>query len=232
MGTLTGFTPSTSGLHYPNSWPSEPDVTIATPFGSIPIGDASNGLCGGMAFAAADLFVAKRQPPETDQNPPADSPAFDYIVRRLIDSFNIPAGVAEYYEWMVLGREDVGFGLVIHGTSYRTVEEELPKLRKAIDKGTPCPLGLILVNSTNPMDLGKNHQVLAYAYDDNGSTTTVSVYDSNVPDTEVTITFSTAHPERGTKFSYSGNEAELFGFFTVPYRPADPSALFDAKVRA
>ena len=80
------------------------------------------------------------------------------------------------------------------------------------------------------MDLGKNHQVLAYAYDDSGSTTTVSVYDSNVPDTEVTITFSTAHPERGTKFSYSGNEAELFGFFTVPYRPADPSALFDAKV--
>jgi hypothetical protein len=185
-----------------------------------------------MAFAAADLFVAKRQPPETSDNPPARSPAFDYIVGRLIDSFNIPAGVAQYYQWMVLGREDIGFGLVIHGTSYRTVEEELPKLRRAIDKGTPCPLGLILVNSTNPMDLGKNHQVLAYAYDDSGSTTTVSVYDSNVPDTEVTITFSTAHPEKGTRFDYSGNEAELFGFFTVPYRPADPSALFDAKVRA
>ncbi len=231
MGTLTGFTPNTNGLHYPNSWPSEPDITIATPFGSIPIGDASNGLCGGMAFAAADLFVAKRLPPETNQNPPAASPAFDYIVKRLIDSFNIPAGVAEYYEWMVLGRADVGFGLVIHGTSYRTVEEELPKLRQAIDKGIPCTLGLILVNSTNPADLGKNHQVMAYAYADQGNTTTVSVYDSNVPDTEVTITFSTSHPERGTKFDYSGNEAELFGFFTVPYRPADPSALFDAQAR-
>jgi hypothetical protein len=231
MGTLAGFAPSTNGLHYPNSWPSEPDVKIATPFGSIPIGDASNGLCGGMAFAAADLFVARKLPPETDQNPPADSPAFNYIVRRLIDSFNIPAGVAEYYEWMVLGRADVGLGLVIHGTSYRTVEEELPKVRKAIESGKPCPLGLILVNSTNPLDLGKNHQVLAYAYEDTGSTTTVSVYDSNVPDTEVTITFSTAHPERGTTFAYSGNEEELFGFFAVPYTPADPSALFDTTPR-
>jgi hypothetical protein len=231
MGTLTGFTPGTNGLHYPNSWPSEPDVTIATPFGDIPIGDASNGLCGGMAFAAADLFVAKRLPPGTTANPPAGSPAFDYIVGRLIDSFNIPAGVAEYYEWMVLARADVGFGLVIHGTSYRTVDEELPKLRRAIDSGMPCLLGLILVNSTNPMDLGKNHQVLAYAYDDQGSTTTVSVYDSNVPDTEVTITFNTAHPERGTKFNYSGTSEELFGFFTVPYQPADPSPLFDAQVR-
>lgn len=231
MGALTGFTPGANGLHYPNSWPSEPDLTIATPFGSIPIGDASNGLCGGMAFAAADLFVAKRLPPETSENPPAGSPAFDYIVRRLIDSFNIPAGVAQYYEWMVLGREDIGFPLVVHGTSYRTVEEELPKVRQAIDHGTPCPLGLILVNSTNPADLGKNHQVMAYAYGDNGSTTAVSVYDSNVPDTEVTITFSTAHPERGTRFVYSGNDENLFGFFTVPYRPADPSALFDVRVR-
>ncbi len=110
MVTLTGFAPGTNGLHYANSWPSEPDVSIATPFGDIPIGDASNGLCGGMAFAAADLFVAKRMPPETTENPPSGSPAFDYIVRRLIDSFNIPVGVAEYYEWMVLGREDVGFG--------------------------------------------------------------------------------------------------------------------------
>jgi hypothetical protein len=231
MGTLAGFTPGLNGLHYPNSWPSEPDITIATPFGSIPIGDASNGLCGGMAFAAADLFVSKRLPPVTTQNPPANSPAFDYIVRRLIDSFNIPAGVAEYYEWMVLSRQDVGFGLVIHGTSYRTVEEELPKVRQSIDHGMPCPLGLILVNSTNPADLGKNHQVLAYAYNDLGSTTTVSVYDSNVPDTEVTIAFSTSHPELGTTFAYSGNEAELFGFFTVPYRPADPAAIFDANVR-
>jgi YD repeat-containing protein len=78
------------------------------------------------------------------------------------------------------------------------------------------------------MDLGKNHQVLAYAYDDNGHRTTVSVYDSNVPDTEVTIAFDTSHPQRATTFDYSGNDETLFGFFTVPYTPADPSPLFSA----
>ena len=46
MGKLANFLPSINGLHYPNTWPSEPDLTIGTPFGTIPIGNASNGLCG------------------------------------------------------------------------------------------------------------------------------------------------------------------------------------------
>lgn len=226
MGTLNSFSPATNGLHYPNSWPSEPDVKIDTPFGSIPIGDASNGLCGGMAFAVADLFVAGKEPPDSSANPPSGSPAFDYIAKRLFDSFDIPTGVAKYYEWMLLAPDDVGFGLVITGTSHRTILDELPKVRHSIDDGTPCPLGLIMTHSNNPADLGKNHQVLAYAYDDSGSTTTVSVYDSNQPDTDVTITFDTSHPSKATTFDFSGYDERLYGFFAVPYTPADPSPLF------
>jgi hypothetical protein len=77
MGNVAGFLPSRSGLHFPNEWPSEPDLTLSTPFGNIGIGDASNGLCGGMVFAVCDLFRAGQQPPKTTTNPPGGSPAFN-----------------------------------------------------------------------------------------------------------------------------------------------------------
>ena len=64
FGQLGGFVPSSHGLHYRNSWPQVPDRVIETPFGDVGLGDASNGLCGGMAFAVADLFEAGRAPPE------------------------------------------------------------------------------------------------------------------------------------------------------------------------
>src|SRR5207302_3920487 len=106
MGKLANFLPSQNGLHYPNSWPHIPDLKLSTPFGEIGIGDAANGLCGGMAFAVRDLFEAHDVPPATATNPTGDSPAFNYIVGRLFDSFNIPSGVAQYFEWMNTPRHD------------------------------------------------------------------------------------------------------------------------------
>jgi hypothetical protein len=115
---VNGFLPSQNGLHYFNDWPSVPDVRISTPFGQIGIGDASNGLCGGMAFAVRDLFEAHRLPPASSVNPDTDSPAFSFIVSRLLDSFNDGVSVAQYYEWMNPPTHDTWFGP--HGTSWRT----------------------------------------------------------------------------------------------------------------
>ena len=47
------------------------------------------------------------------------------------------------------------------------------------------------------MDLGRNHQVLAYKYEDDRSTTTVWIYDCDSPDDDtVTITFQTSNPSK------------------------------------
>ena len=230
MGKLSNFLPSQNGLHYPNSWPSVPDLKIGTPFGDISIGDASNGLCGGMAFAVRDLFEAHRLPPATTTNPDSNSPAFNFIVKRLFDSFDIPSGVAEYYTWMNLpGHDDQVLGVTtVVGLAHHTIEDSMPILRNTIDGGHPCPLGLVCIHSTNPVDLGQNHQVLAYGYEDQGSTTTVWLYDSNHPDDDtVTISFDHTNPQHTTTFNYSTGDHNVLGFFTVPYSAADPSDLFE-----
>ena len=105
--TVPGFTPSINGLHFVNSFPSEPVVNVTVPlFGTIPIGDASGGLCGGMAFTVRDVFETKGMKPLADTTPPGrqpgpDTPLFKYIAGRLIDSFDLSrAGFMKYYAWM------------------------------------------------------------------------------------------------------------------------------------
>jgi hypothetical protein len=224
MGDIANFLPSTHGLHYANSWTSAPVVEIPTPFGNVNVGDAKHGLCGGMAFAVRDLFEASKTPPPNNTNPASTSPAFHYITTRLLDSFDLPDGVARYYEWMNLPTGDEFF---VHGTSRRTIEATMPAIRNTIDSGRPAPLGLVCAHSANPEDLGQNHQVLAYGYTDTGTTTTVRLYDCNHPDDDsVTIRFDNSSPHHTTKFTYSYDDHEVVGFFASNYSPKDPSPLF------
>jgi hypothetical protein len=227
MGTLN-FIPSQNGLHYVNHWPDVPDLKIATPFGPVAIGNAANGLCGGMALAARDLFEAHEAPPPSHQNPDPDSQAFTFIVARLFDSFDLPGGVAKYLEWMNIPTHNTWVGP--HGTSWRTICDEMPAVRASIDSGHPCPLALVRVHSANPADLGHNHQVLAYGYEDAGPATTVRIYDPNCPnDDGVTITFDTSHPEHTTDFTHSRDASPaILGFFATPYAPRNPAPLFSS----
>jgi hypothetical protein len=225
MGDLPNFLPSAQGLHYANEWASAPVVEIPTPFGNVNIGDAKHGLCGGMAFAVRDLFEAGLAPPPGTSNPASPSPAFRYITTRLIDSFDLPTGVARYYEWMNLPTGDEFF---VHGTSRRTITDSMPAIRHTIDAGHPCPLGVVCAHSANPEDLGENHQVLAYGYTDIGSTTTLRLYDCNHPDDDsITIVFDASNPHHTTTFSYSYDDHDVVGFFPSAYTPKDPAPLFE-----
>jgi len=97
---LEGFLPSTSGFRFANSFPHVPVRRIGIPgVISVPIGDASNGLCGGMAFAVRDYFEAGR-PPAQRHDGSGEGPLFDYLVDRLFDSFNLPFGPVRYLEEM------------------------------------------------------------------------------------------------------------------------------------
>lgn len=234
MGDVSGFMPSQNGLHFSNSsWPSEPDITIPMPppFPPLTIGDASNGLCGGMVFGVLDLFIAGQLPPATTVNPPDPSPAFNYIVERLLDSFNIPAGVIQYYTWMQLPTHDDQINIfgniitLVTGTSDLTINGSMPTIRSTIDAMQPCPLGLVTIHSADPTQLGMNHQVLAWGYEDSGAMTTVKVYDPNFPDVDdLAITFDHTNPTHSTTFSYPGDT--VLGFFPITwYSPKDPTPL-------
>ena len=103
---VPGFLPSTSGLHFENYYPHEPEITIKLPLGpTLSLGDAANGLCGGMAFSVRDFYEANQPiPPDTDPNPPAaGTPLYQYIVQRLLDSFNLPFGIGRTSEASSVG---------------------------------------------------------------------------------------------------------------------------------
>lgn len=222
------FSPLTDGFAFTNSWPSAPAISIPTPFGSIGVGDAAAGLCGGMVFAALDYWQAQKPPP-VDQ-PAAGTPLYQFIVRRLIDSWHVPAGVAEYYQWMSLPDGDSSFTVLgrsvvsQRGLSWRTIVQQWPQVKGSLDAGVPVPLGLVTVASSNPGQLGHNHQVLAWGYELAGPEVTVEVYDPNSgQDDGVHIQFRTPDPSAATTFQHNINIGwPVRGFFRTAYSPVTP----------
>ena len=231
MHAVPGFLPSTSGFPFPNAFPRVPVRSIGIPgVVSVPIGDASNGLCGGMAFAVRDYFEAGKPPPD-DAEPPSEGPLFDHIVDRLFDSFDLPLGPARYLKLMSphlpdgetwLGRLGIG----PHGRAWLMVREEWPKIRADIDAGHPCRSGLVRVRSSDPFDLKKNHQVLAYGYDLDGATLTLRLYDPNHPKRDdVTLSLSLADPNAPTPVRIFPAGPRVLAFFRVPYKRSAPPTL-------
>lgn len=226
--SATGFLPSSDGFAFTNTWPSVPAVSIPTPFGTIGIGNSARGLCGGMAFAVLDYWNASLTPPA--RQPAPGSPLYRFIVRRLVDSWHIPAGVAQYYQWMNLPNADADISVLgrtfvtQRGLSWRTVAQQWPQVQASIDSGKPAVLGLVTVASANPANLIHNHQVVAYSYQLAGRQVTVSVYDPNSGQNDgVYIAFDTADPSAGTTFTHNLNiSLPVRGFFQVGYSPVSP----------
>jgi hypothetical protein len=212
------FKPSRCGLHFLNMFPPEPLLSIPLPLGSIPLGKASGGLCGGMAYTTRDYFQAGQLPPATTDPPPAGSDLYKYLVKRLFDSFSLPSGVAKYYQWMTLGDGDNWF---VHGVSWRTIQEEWPLIQADLHSGVLSPLGLVRVQSFDPLQLGENHQVLAYGYelDENSNDLTLFLYDPNHPNQDdVTLQINLSNPSQASPVTYSTGEFTR-GFFRADYSP-------------
>src|SRR5438094_309128 len=139
---VPGFLPSGSGFRFANDFPHVPVRRIGIPgVVSIPIDDASNGLCGGMAFAVRDYFDAGRSVP-ADQTAPGSGLLFDYLVDRLFDSFDLPFGPVRYLQLMSPALPDgeswlSRLGVVPHGRAWRMIEQEWPRIRADIDAGHP-----------------------------------------------------------------------------------------------
>jgi len=222
------FLPSEHGFAFTNSWPSAPAVQIPTRLGTLGIGNASRGLCGGMVFAALDYWHAGIRPPA--EQPAPGSPLYRYVVRRLIESWHIPGGVARYYQWMNLrdGNTRVYVrGRHVHtqrGVSWRTIAAGWPGIRASLDRGVPVPLGLVTVASANPLQLGHNHQALAFGYALSGSLVMLRVYDPNSGRRDdIGISFDASNPGHATAFRHNLNLGRpVRGFFRAAYSPALP----------
>lgn len=204
---VPGFMPSVCGFPFSNSWNNDlPVMTVGylwnrllDALGSdiaellkivrvddnwLPLTHADAGLCGGMVFAAMDYAAAHQVPPARGTSPTdAHDPLYGYIRDRLLDSFDI-AGSG--FRWLAYSSPtypngDEGFVQTVglaRGRSWISYRDEWPKIRDDIDRGTLSPVGLI---QTDSLEIGDNHQVLAYAYQQRGQDVSLWVYDPNAP---------------------------------------------------
>lgn len=82
------FTPRVNGFHFRNEFAADPIRTFRLGnIATLDIGDAANGLCGGMSFTVRDIFEAGLRPPPDPAPPARGNAKFAYIVDRQIDSF-------------------------------------------------------------------------------------------------------------------------------------------------
>jgi hypothetical protein len=242
---VTGFLPSTSGFHFPNNFPKGvPLINIDVLGQQIPIGDASKGLCGGMAFAARDYFEAGISiPPDTTV--PSSGPLFDFLVRRLFDSFNLylpppPLPIPPFkffaplppfgpgpatYAWLMNpdlpDHETVAsnVGLSPRGRAWIMINDEWPKIKADIDSGRLSPLGLNRIKSPDLLQMGDgNHQVLAYGYCLDDTDLAIRIYDPNHEnDDTITLSLSIADPQHTTPVTYSADVDPVWCFFQPIY---------------
>ncbi|MBC9932747.1 hypothetical protein [Chitinophaga qingshengii] len=230
-----GFKPSVNGFHFSNNdFPDCPlfKLTQPIPFGkiSIPIGNASKGVCGGMVFAARDLFENNMLPPATKESPCNDS-LYRYLVDRLIASFNLPGGIATYMFLMNPELSDhettaSKIGITPRGRAWRMIKQEWPVIKNKLDNNQLVPLALILKKSLNPFDLGENHVVLVYGYELDGTFLSLNVYDPNFPDeNNARISFSLARPENTTEVFRSHGSKRIWCFFQPSYSRSRPNFL-------
>jgi hypothetical protein len=217
--SVAGFLPTSSGFAFPNRFPSVPAWTFRIPaLGEIGLGNAANGLCGGMVFAARDFFEFGVAPPAITDPPGRGSPLFKYIVDRLLASFDLPLGLARYYQCMRLTDGEMAAYTQIAWSS----------VRSELDAGKPAPLALVRSGSPDLGELGKNHQVLAYGYqlDEASGALSIDLYDPNHPGALVTMKCK-VNAGAPLSLSYSTGESTR-GFFLTPYGPADPRYLVAA----
>jgi len=228
MSYVQGFVPSTSGLHFPNRFDHVPLRTVEIPIigKTFSIGDAANGLCGGMVYTACDYFENQLFPPAMT-DPPNAGALYEYLVQRLFDSWDIPMGIVRYFELMRPELPDYGSAVGLLGFPGQSraavmIQREWPLVRQDIDSNRLSPLGLIKTKSNDPARLGQNHQVLAYGYDLNGSNLALAIYDPNAPDDDqARITLNIASPDQACRLECT-TAPTVYCFFRTEYQKAGP----------
>jgi hypothetical protein len=226
-GAVPGFLPSVHGFRFANAFPPGPTVRV---LGLDPrwlgIGDASAGLCGGMALTVRDLFEAGLAAPP-DPAPPANgSPRFRALVRRQVESLDWLRVPLRYFDLQAL-RPDPPTGLarLLGREPPRVIAllDEWPRIRAEIDAGHPSVVGLVRTSGLSPWALTRNHQVLAWAYDATPSSIRLHVYDPNHPgadDVEVRAWIDPRGVPWRARIRIAQSTGEpLLGFFRQPYPP-------------
>jgi hypothetical protein len=71
--------------------------------------------------------------------------------------------------------------------------------------------------------MNRNHQVVAFGYDLEGTDLTLRIYDPNWPkDDEITLRLDIGDPRAPLSTTWSRTDRNVVCFFRAPYAPRDP----------
>lgn len=199
----------------------------------LPITHANAGLCGGMVYTVMDYYYHHLLPPDIRSTPSSNGdPLFQFVRERLWDSFDVAGQGHRFlgYSSPHYPNGDEGvfqnvLGLT-KGRSWITYREAWAEIQADIDAGRPSPVGLI---QTDNLDIGRNHQVLAYAYEKSGQDVTLYIYDPNESQTEIALKFNITATDGEVGITRIGGSPEnnhrIYCFFRingyVPKAPPD-----------
>ena len=190
-------------------------------------GDASAGLCGGMALTARDLWAAGLRSSEDTEPPANGSPRFRALVRRQVESLDWLRVPLRYLDLQALRPDPPsGLGALLHRDPPRVpaLHREWPLIRAGLAAGRPAVVGLIRTAGLSPWTLTQNHQVLAWGWEESLGSITLRVYDPNHPGRDdVTLTLTVAGgegvPGRDRIRLAQSTGEPLLGWFLQPYPP-------------
>jgi hypothetical protein len=249
---VSNFHPKTCGFRFQNSFPAG-QYTLPNPISIGPItineiGDTTNGMCGGMVFAARDYYeyghspwpedLLNRRPPNSPVSrsvPDEDSKLFNFLSERLFDSFKPGDGNtlgAALYQTLMNSANTKKWGQVKKSRNEVMKEQWENTIKPTLDSDNPCPLGLIHVDThgkpfkTGLNQLGNNHQVLAYGYTQSGNVIEIYVYDPNDPrNGDMRIQFEIKNDlSNWFEPTYIGSSKPLYAFFAPSYSAKEPPA--------
>jgi hypothetical protein len=217
---VPGFLPSTHGLRFANRFPPQPTIFLRIAGRTIlAMGNAADGLCGGLCTVTRDRFEAGLLPWEELDPPVGGSPRFRELVGGQVRSFELGRVPIRFYDLSAARPDNPTTWSRLLGRRSRpveTVRREWPRVRADIDAGRLSMVGLVRAASWDPRRLGLNHQVIAYGYEASGDALSLAIYDPNHPlDDTVRIRLELTMDRRSATMSYSTGEP-LLAFFRAP----------------
>lgn len=231
MSYVPGFLPSRIAPLFPNGpWPPGTSYTVSIAgLPIVSIDTTKMGFCGGMSFLTRDIFESGTPQLRGRLSQDLPLPVAEFILARLIASFDGPATVAEWLMFTQKPNHDTVLGGP--GTFHLTVDQ-CPAIMADIDAGHLCPIGVVLIESPWPWDVFQNHVELVWGYDLAGTQLTLHVYDCNNPGNDgITISLDISSETPAKTISTSGTSdpsapGTVRGFFRLPYAHADPSPAY------
>jgi hypothetical protein len=155
-------------------------------------------------------------------------------VNRLFDTFDID-DVTLYLKLMDPLYPDTDENVLnpvglANGRAFVMANIEFPMIRNDILAGHPSPVGLVMIKSVLPTNLGNNHQVLAYGYQQSGDSVTVWLYDPNtLLSDDVKMQFNVRTTAERIDVTYnvdakdeSGTRRPIYCFFRTNYQFSKP----------